>query len=66
MPVERRGVKALQVKSFNYKIINYLGILQIWCRRVTDSYENVNIIDMDTSWRDGENEIFSNIFIDIP
>jgi hypothetical protein len=37
MPVERRGVKALQ----------------IWCRRVTDSYENVNIIDMDTSWRDG-------------
>jgi len=37
MPVERRGVKALQ----------------IWCRRVTDSYENVNIIDMDSSWRDG-------------
>ena len=26
---------------------------QIWCRRVTDSYENVNIIDMDSSWRDG-------------
>jgi len=37
MPVEKRGVKALQ----------------IWCRRVTSSYENVNIIDMDTSWRDG-------------
>merc|ERR1719192_1081618 len=38
MPVvERRGVKALQ----------------IWCRRVTDSYENVNIMDMDSSWRDG-------------
>ena len=37
MPIERRGVKALQ----------------IWCRRVTDSYENVNILDMDSSWRDG-------------
>jgi len=37
MPVEKRGVKALQ----------------IWCRRVTSSYENVNIIDMDSSWRDG-------------
>jgi len=37
MPVERRGIRALQ----------------IWCRRVTDSYENVNIIDMSSSWRDG-------------
>lgn len=37
MPVERRGIRALQ----------------IWCRRVTESYENVNIIDMTTSWRDG-------------
>jgi hypothetical protein len=37
MPVERRGVRALQ----------------IWCRRVTSSYENVNILDMDFSWRDG-------------
>jgi len=37
MPVEKRGVKALQ----------------IWCRRVTSGYENVNIIDMDTSWKDG-------------
>eukprot|EP00091_Calanus_sinicus_P016456 TRINITY_DN3581_c0_g1_i2.p1 TRINITY_DN3581_c0_g1~~TRINITY_DN3581_c0_g1_i2.p1 ORF type:complete len:110 (-),score=27.90 TRINITY_DN3581_c0_g1_i2:84-413(-) len=37
MPIERRGVRALQ----------------IWCRRVTDSYENVNILDMDSSWRDG-------------
>eukprot|EP00092_Neocalanus_flemingeri_P016266 GFUD01017611.1.p1 GENE.GFUD01017611.1~~GFUD01017611.1.p1 ORF type:complete len:202 (+),score=83.27 GFUD01017611.1:206-811(+) len=37
MPTEKRGVKALQ----------------IWCRRVTDSYENVNILDMDSSWRDG-------------
>jgi len=37
MPVERRGIRALQ----------------IWCRRVTDEYENVNIIDMSTSWRDG-------------
>lgn len=37
MPVERRGVRALQ----------------IWCRRVTDSYENVNIMDMDNSWKDG-------------
>lgn len=37
MPVERRGVRALQ----------------IWCRRVTESYENVNILDMDSSWRDG-------------
>merc|ERR1712106_634185 len=37
MPIERRGVRALQ----------------IWCRRVTDSYENVNILNMDSSWRDG-------------
>eukprot|EP00092_Neocalanus_flemingeri_P016268 GFUD01017613.1.p1 GENE.GFUD01017613.1~~GFUD01017613.1.p1 ORF type:complete len:204 (+),score=79.11 GFUD01017613.1:206-817(+) len=37
MPTEKRGVKALQ----------------IWCRRVTNSYENVNILDMDSSWRDG-------------
>merc|ERR1712025_592373 len=37
MPVERRGVRALQ----------------IWCRRVTESYSNVNILDMDTSWIDG-------------
>ena len=26
---------------------------QIWCRRVTALYENVNILDMDQSWRDG-------------
>jgi hypothetical protein len=37
MPVERRGIRALQ----------------IWCRRVTESYDNVNIIDMSSSWRDG-------------
>jgi len=37
MPIERRGVRALQ----------------IWCRRVTDSYENVNVLDMGSSWRDG-------------
>jgi len=37
MPIERRGVRALQ----------------IWCRRVTDSYENVNILNMDGSWQDG-------------
>jgi len=37
MPVERRGVRALQ----------------IWCRRVTADYENVNILDMSSSWRDG-------------
>jgi len=37
MPVERRGVRALQ----------------IWCRRVTESYSNVKILDMDHSWRDG-------------
>jgi len=37
MPVERRGIRALQ----------------IWCRRVTEEYENVNIIDMSSSWRDG-------------
>jgi len=37
MPVERRGVRALQ----------------IWCRRVTADYDNVNILDMSSSWRDG-------------
>jgi len=37
MPVERRGIRALQ----------------IWCRRVTENYDNVNVIDMTTSWRDG-------------
>jgi len=37
MPVERRGVRALQ----------------IWCRRVTAEYDNVNILDMSSSWRDG-------------
>jgi len=37
MPVERRGIRALQ----------------IWCRRVTSEYENVNILDMSSSWRDG-------------
>ena len=41
MPVERRGIRALQ----------------IWCRRVTDSYENVNIMDMASSWRDGLGEL---------
>merc|ERR1712055_91249 len=25
----------------------------IWCRRVTASYENINILDMDLSWRNG-------------
>jgi len=37
MPTEKRGVNALK----------------IWCRRVTALYENVNILDMDQSWRDG-------------
>ncbi|XP_023340034.1 MICAL-like protein 2 isoform X1 [Eurytemora carolleeae] len=37
MPIERKGIRALQ----------------IWCRRVTDGYENVNILDMSSSWRDG-------------
>jgi len=37
MPVERKGIKALQ----------------IWCRRVTEDYDNVNIIDMSTSWKNG-------------
>lgn len=37
MPIERKGIRALQ----------------IWCRRVTEEYENVNIIDMSSSWRDG-------------
>merc|ERR1712060_360574 len=27
--------------------------LQIWCRRVTEEYDNVNIIDMSTSWKNG-------------
>ena len=55
MPVvERRGVKALQVRNkSNHRYKYKLKIFQIWCRRVTDSYENVNIIDMDSSWRDG-------------
>lgn len=37
MPIERKGIRALQ----------------IWCRRVTADYENVNILDMSSSWRDG-------------
>lgn len=37
MPVERKGVRALQ----------------IWCRRVTEDYENVNILDFSHSWKDG-------------
>jgi len=37
MPVERRGVRALQ----------------IWCRRVTADYASVNILDMSGSWKDG-------------
>lgn len=37
MPVERRGVRALQ----------------IWCQRVTASYPEVKIVDMSSSWRDG-------------
>jgi hypothetical protein len=37
MPIERKGIRALQ----------------IWCRRVTEGYENVNIMDMSSSWRDG-------------
>ena len=35
MPVERRGVRALQ----------------IWCQRVTSDYPSVTITDMSTSWR---------------
>ena len=34
-------------------LIKILSILQIWCRRVTALYDNVNILDMDQSWRDG-------------
>ncbi len=45
MPVERRGIRALQ----------------IWCRRVTDSYDNVNIMDMSSSWRDGLGKIMTVI-----
>jgi len=37
MPVERRGVKALQ----------------IWCSRVTATYPGVAVVDMSSSWRDG-------------
>jgi len=37
MPIERKGIRALQ----------------IWCRRVTADYENVNILDMAASWKDG-------------
>ena len=35
MPVERRGVRALQ----------------IWCQRVTSDYPTVTITDMSTCWR---------------
>ncbi|KAH6943769.1 hypothetical protein HPB50_026945 [Hyalomma asiaticum] len=34
---ERRGLKALE----------------LWCRRVTEGYRDVNVVDMSTSWRDG-------------
>lgn len=34
---EKRGLKALEV----------------WCRRITEGYPNVNVIDMSTSWKDG-------------
>ncbi|XP_067125476.1 MICAL-like protein 2 [Centruroides vittatus] len=34
---EKRGLKALEV----------------WCRRITEGYPNVNVMDMSTSWKDG-------------
>lgn len=34
---ERRGLKALE----------------LWCRRVTEGYRDVNVVDMSSSWRDG-------------
>lgn len=36
-PVQRKGLRALE----------------LWCRRVTDNYPNVNVIDLSTSFRDG-------------
>ena len=27
--------------------------LEAWCRRITDSYQGVNIVNMSTSWRNG-------------
>lgn len=37
MPVQRRGMRALE----------------IWCQRVTSSYSNVDVSDLSTSFRDG-------------
>lgn len=34
---ERRGLKALE----------------LWCRRVTEGYRDVHVVDMSSSWRDG-------------
>ena len=33
--------------------LDIFWLCQIWCRRVTAAYDNVNILDMDSSWRDG-------------
>jgi hypothetical protein len=37
MPVQRKGIRALE----------------IWCKRVTAGYPNVDVVDLSSSFRDG-------------